>query len=118
MNVSVIMGSSMHNICSTRCCTLYDHTWLKQVPDSLPCLCHAKGHTGAVIALAHILVGDTLLVFSSAEDQQVLVWECKLDSGGAPSAAFSEWVLRQKLEVGNGLQHCLAVSSLPDQPEW
>ena len=74
-----------------------------------------------MLALAHIVVGDTLLLFSSAEDQQVLVWECKLGApaeGLGPGLWFGHWSLRQKVEAGGGLQHCLAVSDLPGQPGW
>ena len=77
-----------------------------------------QGHTGAIIALSHVLVGDTLLLISSAEDQQVLVWECKLGSHQDDSKPYSQWNLQQKIEMGNGLQHCLAVTQLPDQPGW
>lgn len=81
-------------------------------------VCHVQGHSGAIIALAHILVEDTLLLFSSAEDTQVLVWECSLASQQGTDNAYSQWTLRQKLDVGNGLQHCLAVAEIPGQHGW
>lgn len=77
-----------------------------------------QGHTGVIIALSHVLVGDALLLISSAEDQQVLVWQCKLGSHQGGSNPYSHWNLQQKLDMGNGLQHCLAVTQLPDQPGW
>lgn len=80
--------------------------------------CHVQGHSGAVIALAHILVGDRLLLFSSAEDAQVLVWEYNLASQQGADSAYSQWTLQQKLDAGAGLQHCLAVSHIPGQPDW
>lgn len=80
--------------------------------------CPVQGHSGAIIALAHILVGDSLLLFSSAEDTQVLVWECSLASHQGTDSAYCRWTLRQKLDVGTGLQHCLAVAEVPGQHGW
>ena len=78
-----------------------------------------QGRSGAVVALAHVLVGDTLLLFSSAEDTQVLVWECSLGpQHEGTDSAYSQWSLRQKLDTGNGLQHCLAVTEIPGQQGW
>lgn len=79
---------------------------------------YVQGHSGAIIALAHILVADTLLLFSSAEDTQVLVWECSLASQQVTDSAYSQWTLRQKLDIGNGMQHCLAVAEIPGQHGW
>lgn len=80
--------------------------------------CHVQGHSGAIIALAHILVGDSLLLFSSAEDTQVLVWECSQASHQGTDSRYSQWTLRQKVDGGNGLQHCLAVAEVPGQHGW
>lgn len=80
--------------------------------------CPVQGHSGAIIALAHILVGDMLLLFSSAEDTQVLVWEGSLASHQGTDSPYSQWTLRQKLDGGNGLQHCLAVAEVPRQHGW
>ncbi|KAL3133219.1 hypothetical protein ABBQ38_007106 [Trebouxia sp. C0009 RCD-2024] len=78
-----------------------------------------QGHSGAVVALAHVLVGDTLLLFSSAEDTQVLVWECSLGpQQQGTDSAYNQWTLRQKLDTGNELQHCLAVAEIPGQEGW
>ena len=79
---------------------------------------HLQGHSGAVIALAHIVVGDTLLLFSSAEDTQVLVWGCSPAAQHGTDNAYSHWTLRQKLDTENRLQHCLAVAEIPGQHGW
>ena len=93
-------------------CAMYTWFAMPNVND------HFQGHSGAIIALAHILVEDTLLLFSSAEDTQVLVWECSLASQHSTDSAYSQWTLRQKLDIGNGLQHCLAVAEIPGQHGW
>lgn len=74
---------------------------------------------GSITALAQTMIGTTQLLFSIAEDQQVCVYECSLDSAQqADSSVYKHWKLRQQLTLRSGLQHCLALAHLPDQPEW
>ena len=96
--------------------TCMDKSAVSSFVTTIPIL--LQGHTGAVIALATFQVGDVLLLISSAEDQQVLVWECQLAPQHKGSSPYSSWGLRQKVEAGKGLQHCLAVTTLPHQPDW
>ena len=78
-----------------------------------------QGHSGSITALAQTSLGNTQLLFSIAEDQQLCIWECFTDAAPeAGSSVYSQWKLRQQLTVSSGLQHCLAVSNLPDQPDW
>ena len=85
---------------------------------STPYLC-VQAHTGSITALAQASLGSTQLLFSIAEDQQLCIWECSTAvEQGHSSQLYCQWKLRQQLTVSSGLQHCLAVSHLPDQPDW
>lgn len=81
-----------------------------------------QGHTGSITAFAALLLGEQnrLVVVSAAGDEHVLVWHCQMDlsSSGAGTWAQQCWTQQLSIQVGLQLQNCIAVASLPDQPDW
>jgi hypothetical protein len=70
----------------------------------------------------HALPGGRLLVVSTAGDDEVHVWEGGGGGDDQPASAVSlgqdTWVLRQRITVGSRAQLCVALASLPADPDW
>ncbi|BDA40643.1 Elongator complex protein 2 [Coccomyxa sp. Obi] len=96
--------------------------WCPDQPEE-PWIIAAKltGHSGPVTSLAvQHLSENSLLLASSAADEAVRIWKCSpsntLDVGR--SLSQESWSLVQCIESGVVLQHSLAFTQLPGQPEW
>jgi len=105
----------------------------------LPCDC-MQGHQGPVNTLAALRLGSgSIVLASTAADENVLIWECPADSGsrahqeegpcstseirpesqdGDWTGRWKHWNLVQTIPWGVQLQHCVALSQLPGKPNW
>jgi len=86
------------------------------------CLAVLRGHRAGVSSLAAHVVpsdggdeGDTLLLASTAGDDQVIIWRCALGVGEEEEGRLRQgaWALQQSLPVGPHLQLAAAFAPAP-----
>ncbi|GMH35495.1 hypothetical protein BSKO_03363 [Bryopsis sp. KO-2023] len=78
------------------------------------CLAILEGHKSGVTDLAWWKRSDgSLLVVSTSCDEFVAVWE----ASQTEDLTQDSWRLKQKIPVGFKVQHCVAVGSLPNDPD-
>ena len=80
-----------------------------------------QGHSGPVTSLAvQLLADDRISLASIAADDTVRIWEAAAISPDDEDSFLSQesWRLVQSIETGAVLQHSLAFTQLPGQPDW
>ena len=91
-----------------------------------------QGHKGPITSLAaQRLASGTILLASTAADENVLIWECapngsstaQSSNGGTSSPsgaadAWGDWKLVQSIPWEVQLQHCAALTCLQGRPDW
>ncbi|KAK9820488.1 hypothetical protein WJX72_010831 [[Myrmecia] bisecta] len=82
-------------------------------------LAKLEGHTGPVTAIAaQVLSPSQFLLVSTAGDQDVHVWECSLNGSGPEALGQGSWRTVQTIPTGFQMQHCVAITHLPADPDW
>ncbi len=79
-----------------------------------------QGHSGPVTSLAvQHLPDDRLLLASTAADDTVRIWESAAMNKGDAEGLLTQdsWSLVQSIETGAVLQHSLAITQLPSEPD-
>jgi hypothetical protein len=91
-----------------------------------------QAHQSAVTSLAlHQINADTLLLASTSADPQLQLWHCNHTSSSSNASQQEQqqqqlqacfgpqaWQLQPPVHVGSQIQHCVALTELPEDPGW